>query len=290
MRGTGPADITLGATGNDFGGMVQASGANITLSDINQLTLGRVHASGALGATAGGSLELAGAVSADRVKLWSRGGDILQTGGSLTVATGPSFISANGVVDLMRPDNEIGGSLSIDGGSVSIMGHTDGIASDKIKREVAAGQDTTHGFAELLISRTMPQKIAVNGVMPTGSAADVKGAAPSDAIRIELVTGLGQGRISKLRVAFSSELLKDNSEFSFTLPEELTGHVAQAKALTIGLVNGGPLPEWLKFDPARGAFELKQVPPDAFPVEIIISADGKEIQLEMTQGSVAHIP
>ncbi|MEZ5723773.1 MAG: YDG domain-containing protein [Paracoccaceae bacterium] len=290
MKGTGPADITLGATGNDFGGMVQASGANITLSDINQLALGRVHASGALGATAGGSLELAGAVSADRVKLWSRGGDVLQTGGSLTVATGPSIISANGAVDLTRPDNEIGGSLSIDGGSVSIMGHTDGMASDKIKREIAAGQDTTHGFTELLISRTMPPKIAVNGVMPTGSAADVKGVAPSDAIRIELVTGLGQGRISKLRVAFASELLKDNSEFSFTLPEELTGHVAQAKALTIGLVNGGPLPEWLKFDPARGAFELKQVPPDAFPVEIIISADGKEIQLEMTQGSVAHIP
>ncbi|MFV0359240.1 YDG domain-containing protein [Tropicimonas sp.] len=152
-----PADITLDGKGNDFGGRVNADGNDITLNDVNGLTLGDVMAKGALDATAGGTLDLAGVISADRVDLTSTGGDVVQSGGSLTVRTGPSRITAKGKVDISQPGNSIAGGVTVESGDLRMR--EEAIIAARIEREMAAWFDSVARFSAFLTDQTLPPPI-----------------------------------------------------------------------------------------------------------------------------------
>ncbi len=270
-----PADITLDGPGNDFGGVVNASGGDISLADRNKLALGRVIAGGGLAAKAGGTLELTGPVDADRVVLTSDTGDVLQTGGSLTTRTGPNTVTAPGSVALTQPGNSIDGGLVVDSPNSSVSGNTEGAASEDVRREMAAWQDAVESFTPDLTAQAIPQPIAMNGITRPGTV--------TRAVQVRLTEGFGVGRSARVAVTIDRELLGGGSGFSFALPAELANSVARNGTPRVGLAGGRPLPEWLVFDPARGVFEVDGMPPGALPIVIVIAVDEGEIEIEVSE-------
>ncbi|MFV0436114.1 MAG: YDG domain-containing protein [Desulfopila sp.] len=153
-----PADISLAGDSNDFGGRLNADGSNITINDVNGLILGEVSASGLLDATAGGNLDLLGSISVDQLALTSTGGDVSQSGGSLTVRTGPSRITATGVVDIDQPGNRINGGLTIDSPGEKKRQETIAGAR-RVEVQMAAWFDGLASFSDYLTDQILPPPI-----------------------------------------------------------------------------------------------------------------------------------
>jgi len=117
----GTGDITLSNLANDFGGTVNAAGADIALADANALTLGNVTASGNLDATAGTDIALNGTVNAASLDLQATNGSISQgTSNTLTVTNGPTNLGAAGNINLSNPGNDFNGTVNAAGTDISL--------------------------------------------------------------------------------------------------------------------------------------------------------------------------
>jgi hypothetical protein len=114
-------DITLESATNDFNGAVNADGVNISIVDINDLTLGDVTATGKLDATAATDLTLNGTVSVNELELTATNGQINQTGGALSVTTGPTNLNAGTDITLESATNDFNGAVNADGVNISIV-------------------------------------------------------------------------------------------------------------------------------------------------------------------------
>ena len=106
-----PAGIVLDQSGNDFQSAVNASGAQVRLSDTNALTPGTVTATGDLTATSSGPLTLGTSTVGGNLSANSGNGNITQTG-ALTV-TGTSNLNAGtGDITLANAANNFVGAVS----------------------------------------------------------------------------------------------------------------------------------------------------------------------------------
>jgi hypothetical protein len=111
-------DISL-AKANDFNGTVNASGANVTLNDVNSLTLGNVNATGTLTATAAADINLTDTVNAASLSLTSTTGGISQTNGTLTTTTGTTHLTAATDISLVKA-NDFNGTVNASGANVTL--------------------------------------------------------------------------------------------------------------------------------------------------------------------------
>ncbi len=116
----GSGSISLGLTGNSFGGSVDLSGGATIIASNGSLSLGSINVAG-LTATGGASLRLgAGAVGGDLSA--SSGGAITQAGGGLSVS-GVSTLNAGGSnIQLNESNNAFGGAVNLTGGDVELVG------------------------------------------------------------------------------------------------------------------------------------------------------------------------
>ncbi|NYZ64306.1 filamentous hemagglutinin N-terminal domain-containing protein [Luteimonas deserti] len=110
------AEITLNRDDNDFAGTVELRGGAVSIADANALTLGSVDAATldvrSRGALALGPAAITGTFDAD-----SGGFAITQTG-ALAVAGATTL--RGGDITLADPDNDFGGTVSLQGGAVRI--------------------------------------------------------------------------------------------------------------------------------------------------------------------------
>ncbi|MDP1654516.1 MAG: YDG domain-containing protein [Hylemonella sp.] len=128
-------DIKLDGANNDFKGMVNAEGKDITLNDTNGLKLGNIDATGKLDATAVNDLNVNGSVNADTLKLDSTNGSITEgTNGKLILATGPTDLKAKNDITLDGA-NDFKGTVNADGGNIRL----------KDTNALALGNVTTRG-------------------------------------------------------------------------------------------------------------------------------------------------
>ncbi len=272
-----PADITLDGAANDFGGTVNASGDDIALNDSNGLVLGQVTATGGLTARAGAALELSGEIEADRIELTSVGGDIVQTGGSLTVRSGPSTITAEGAVNLTQPGNSIDGGLTVVSGGQAMLGRAERRGAQEVRRQMAAWEDVAKGFSSLLTDQARPPAISMAAI---GLSADRFGA-----VKAIQIKGSGKGRPAVLAVTIPQDMLTGGTGFSIQLPDDLAQRVAGAESLS----DGRPLPDWLKFDPERGALEAENPPEASLPAEVAIGSGANAIRIVITPKGIAKL-
>ena len=114
----GSFDINLGNL-NDFGGAVTLAGKQVTLVDMNALSLGAVTATD-LTATSNGSLLLGQAQLGGKLTLATNGGQVMQTG-ALTVAGDTSIDAGNGTIDLSNTANDFSAKVSLTAGEVALV-------------------------------------------------------------------------------------------------------------------------------------------------------------------------
>ena len=109
----GTGSITLTNAANDFVGAVSASGANISITDLNALTVGTLNAGpGIVSLTAAGGVTATGAITANQA----------QVNGNLKFAAGSTF---NVVIDPLSSANSlitVTGNVDINGGTVAHIG------------------------------------------------------------------------------------------------------------------------------------------------------------------------
>jgi hypothetical protein len=76
-------------------------------------------------------------------------------------------------------------------------------------------------------------------------------------------------------VAVSSEVAAPGRSFSFSIESHVPAAATSAE-VKITQVDGKPLPEWLRFEPATKTFVATTLPPGAFPLQLKVGIGGVE--------------
>jgi filamentous hemagglutinin family protein len=120
-QGGQPADITLGNAGNDFAGAVSLSGSNVSIVDVNALTLGTVNTAGNLTLNSNGALNLGTSTVGGNLVANSGNGNITQTG-ALSVVGTTGLSAVTGSITLNSVNNNFGGVVTTAASTTSILG------------------------------------------------------------------------------------------------------------------------------------------------------------------------
>jgi hypothetical protein len=116
-----PAAITLGNAGNDFVGAVGLSGSNVSIVDVNALTLGTVNTAGNLTLNSNGALNLGTSTVGGNLVANSGNGNNTQTG-ALSVVGTTGLSAGTGSITLNSVNNNFGGVVTTVGNTISIQG------------------------------------------------------------------------------------------------------------------------------------------------------------------------
>jgi len=114
----GTGDITLTNAGNDFNGIVNLAGGNVTVGASDALSLGTLDVD-ALSARSQGALGLGQGVVGGDLSASSQGGAITQTG-ALSVGGASSIDAGAGDINLTNAGNDFTGAVDLTGGAVAI--------------------------------------------------------------------------------------------------------------------------------------------------------------------------
>jgi len=77
------------------------------------------------------------------------------------------------------------------------------------------------------------------------------------------------------------------SGFSITLPEEIQNKLAdQSGEMTLTLLSGEPLPNWIEYDPVTHTLHTTAVPDHGLPLQIVVDKAGESITMVLAERSV----
>ncbi|MEI8031370.1 MAG: hypothetical protein WCH35_16470, partial [Comamonadaceae bacterium] len=62
---------------------------------------------------------------------------------------------------------------------------------------------------------------------------------------------------------------------SFTLPSEMFDGVVNNPVIDVALMDGSPLPSWLRFVPETHTFVATEVPEGALPLKVVVTVAGR---------------
>ena len=281
-------DVLLGNAGNDFAGTVDATGGQVALSDdTGGITLGTVVA------TTGLAVE-------------STGGDITQAPGSTIASSGPTSLDA-GTNDVMlgNAGNDFVGSVNLKAKDVVLNDSNDLVlGSVETKGTVVTtsggvinpGTTTPVTEAPLINRPTVAQLPS-----PTAPLGDTKpqpstSAAPATVNFGALSAQEAPPVEQDLRVSVFSEMTQDSlglmsvrvasqrrlNGFTFGLPKATVEEIKRHQKLpSVTLLDGEPLPAWLRFDAANHEFVADEVPMDALPMTVILMVDGQQMVIKI---------
>jgi hypothetical protein len=141
---SGAADIAIDNPGNNFNGVVNLDGANVTVRDSNALQLGQINAAGNLDVQAAGNVDMAFADVAGTLNINTGGGNLslgqtlvagdtaivtsdghITQSGQLNLLGDVSLNAGTGSITLINPANNFGGELTLNAGSTSLATSTD---------------------------------------------------------------------------------------------------------------------------------------------------------------------
>jgi len=280
-----PASINLGGAGNDFGGVVTAAGKNVTLNDVNALTLGNVTAAGDLYAKASTNLVVNGVVKASTADLAATSGNITQgTNSTLTVATGPTNFTAGGSMTLQGTNN-FAGAVNKTGIDITPdVSVTSNVTEPRdVTSELLANIPTTPMVGTSLSNTNLPQPLMVSATAQTlvtrdssSSANSSTGSSQESGISLEQRNAPAATGFSMM---FAVSLPKGTSTmgagFSFDLPESVRVAASESSDIRATLPNGSELPAWLKFDVKTLRFDAGAVPDGSFPLQVVLTFGGE---------------
>jgi filamentous hemagglutinin family protein len=269
---TGPTNLTAGGTvtaggANDFNGSVNATGSTITLNDVNSLTLGTVTTAGNLNATAATNLAVNGVVSASTLDLTATTGNVTQgTSSTLTVATGPTNLTAGGTVtagganDFNGSVNATGSTITLNDvnsltlGTVTTAGNlnakaatnlaVNGVVSASTLDLTATTGNVTQGTSSTLTVATGPTNLTAGGTVTAGGANDFNGSvnATGSTITLNDVNSLTLGTVTtagNLNATAATNLAVNGVVSASTLDlTATTGNVTQGTSSTLTVATG----------------------------------------------------
>ncbi len=218
-NGGAAADITLNGVNNDFQAVVNANGANVSLTDVNALTLGTVTTAGNLTVNSHGALDLGTSTVGGNLNANSGNGNITQAG-PLNVTGTSNLTAGTGDITLTNPANDFMGTVSASGSNVSIT-DANALTLDTV---TTAGNLTvnSHGALDLGIS-TVGRNLNAN----SGNGNIVQAGPLSVTGTSNLAAGMGNIALTNPANNFVGVVSASGVHVSLT----------DANALTLGTVN-----------------------------------------------------
>jgi hypothetical protein len=219
-------------------------------------------------------------VSVERNLRVTAGGDVLQDvaqGRFITVGGATELIAA-GVVNLPGA-NIFAGGVQAQARTVTIRGDmkSDAAAAEAAAAAAAAAGagSTAGGLPAVLNSGASALAGGAESVSAAGGGGqEGSGGRSTPGIQTELRQVPQVTQPGVVAVSLPPEVATAGAGFIFVLPGEVMEQVNSEVRVT--LVDGTPLPGWLRFVPATGEFVANAVPDGAFPIQVSLAAGGRQ--------------
>jgi filamentous hemagglutinin family protein len=280
------ADITLNGISNDFQAPVNATGANVTLTDANALTLGMVKTGGNLHVASTGPLNL-GSATVDGELVASSGNNPIVQNGALKVSGMADFDAGTSSVILPNESNVLSQGFRIKATYYLIAGDARKTANDaeskaqsNIPVRTLPGTSLTNVDAPPPL--TMPPTDPIDAGSISSATAD-SGSAYSTGVIFDMQSS-GQLEIpTMVAVSLPKGVSTVGVGFSFELPESVKSVIQHSLDIQATMANGAMLPSWLRFDSQAFRFESTSVPDGAFPLQIILTVGSQKILIVISE-------
>jgi hypothetical protein len=200
-----------------------------------------------------------------KVNVTSGGFDIIQSG-PIKVGGNSNFDAGSAKIDLFNPKNQWSGSILYKGGIVMIN-------HPQLMNAVNAG--TLVVRVETSIAPVAKVSAPASGGATTATSTQAASGDKS-AVSIAVARSASASQTGLITVAVSSEVAAPGSSFSFSLESHVPTTAVANTDVRVTQVDGKPLPEWLRFEPATKTFVATRVPPGAFPLQLKVGIGGVE--------------
>ena len=252
---------------------VESNGAlNLTTQDA--LTLGAVKTGGDTVLNAAGKVDLGTSSYGGKLKVVSGGFEIMQSG-PVNFGGDTNFDAGTAKIDLFNPLNRWKGSIVYKGGIVMInhpqlLNATNaGTLIVRVETTIASPTSVAKVSSSAASSST---RTSEPGALSKGSDVSVSVNRAPSAAQSGLVT-----------VTVSSEVASTGKGFAFTLTDHIPAEAAKSTQVSVSQLDGKPLPDWLRYEPATQKVVATTPPPGAFPIQIKANLGGVETVIVITE-------
>jgi hypothetical protein len=259
--------VTLTDPSNRFDGRVSVdTPEDLKLTASGGLSMGVVNIGKTTNLQSHGIIDMGTqSVYMGKLKVNSGGFEIMQSG-PLKAGADEDFDAGTAKIELYHPRNVWLGALFYKGGIIMIN-------HPQLLNAVNAGTL----IVRVETSVIEPAKVSASVTSGSASAnpAPSNAAQGNGAISIAVARPASATQSGVIAVAVSSEVAAPGRSFSFSIESHVPAAATSAE-VKITQVDGKPLPEWLRFEPATKTFVATTLPPGAFPLQLKVGIGGVE--------------
>ena len=126
-------------------------------------------------------------------------------------------------------------------------------------------------------SAVLPAKVSAPSLGAALPPRASSGATTGDgAVSIAVARPATTGQTGLITVAVSPEVASPGRSFSFSIESYVPATAPAPTDVRVTQVDGKPVPEWLRYEPATKTFVATTVPPGAFPLQLKVGIAGVE--------------
>jgi hypothetical protein len=271
-------NVTLTNSDNLFADIVNVdTSGTLSLTTSGPLTIGKVTTAGDTALIAHGKVDLGTSTFGAKINVNSGGFDIVQSG-PIKVGGNSNFDAGSAKIDLFNPKNSWSGSILYKGGIVMIN-------HPQLLNAVNAGTLVVRVEASTQVAAV---KVVAPSVTPststsTAPAVETVGSGAGSDVSISVARPASVSQSGLITVTVSSEAASSGKGFSFALSDHLPSDMPRTAQVGVTLLDGKPLPEWLRFDAQTQKVVATSPPPGAFPLQIKANMGGVETVIVITE-------
>jgi hypothetical protein len=186
-----------------------------------------------------------------------------------------NFDAGTAKIDLFNPFNLWKGSIVYKGGIVMIN-------HPQLLNATNAGTLIVRVETTVVTPASAP-KVVVAAVSPAAKAPE-QGSIPKGAdIAVSVNRAPSSVQSGLVTVTVSSEVAANGKGFAFALLDHIPADMARSTQVSVSQIDGKPLPDWLRFEPATQKVIATSPPPGAFPIQIKANLGGVETVIVITE-------
>ena len=258
-------NVTLDNAANNFGDSVSVESSKaLKLTSSGALALDQMKIGMDADIQSHGALNLGSGSYLGKLKANSGGFDITQSG-PVTFAGDTNFDAGNAKIDLFNPYNMWRGAILFKAGIV-LINHP------VLMNAVNAGTLIVRA------NTAMPNRATSTDTSTTSMSLKPLQSTPKagPAISIYVDSKTADNNAGLITVALSSETASPGRSFSFEIDPKVVSNQPSDTVFKVSQLDGKPLPDWLKYEPATKTFTATEIPAGAFPLQLKVGSGGQE--------------
>jgi hypothetical protein len=260
------------ANGGSWHDVTVLTTEGLKLSSDGPLTIREIKTGGDSEIITLGKVDLGTAIFGGKLKINSGGFEIMQSGPG-NFGGDVDFDAGTAKIDLFNPLNRWKGSIVYKGGIIMIN-------HPQLLNATNAG--TLMVRVETTMAMAAPvAKVAAASSNATSSEPSLLTKGSDISISVNRAPSAGQSGL--VTVTVSSEIASTGKSFAFALNDHIPAEAAKSTQISVSQIDGKPLPEWLRYEPATQKVVATSPPPGAFPIQIRANLGGVETVIVITE-------